>query len=85
VNNDPGEPPCGNPWGPTNECAATTCRECHVGFSVKTDEALIGEQVHAWLLSITKARGVLECFDVIQDGMNNGQTPYANLTPPECQ
>ncbi|MEQ8276382.1 MAG: dockerin type I domain-containing protein [Deltaproteobacteria bacterium] len=81
-----GGTPCGNPWGPQDECKAESCRDCHlkvfVDFSGVTQT---GQLATGWMGTWTRAAEVKACYEEIQAGLAANETPYANLTPPECQ
>ncbi len=80
-----GGAPCGNPWGPTDECKDTGCRECHIQTAIALPEDTInGELSTAWMGSLTRATAVKECLATIKAGLAQNQKPYFNLAPPEC-
>lgn len=86
INGEDGGTPCGNPWGPFDECAETSCRDCHIDFAIDFPGVTpLGELSTAWMLSLTRSGPVKDCYDTIMAGKAQGQTPYKNLTPPECQ
>ncbi|MEQ9499482.1 MAG: dockerin type I domain-containing protein [Deltaproteobacteria bacterium] len=86
MNGEDGGTPCGNPWGPHDECKAESCRTCHLKVAIDfPGQNPTGELSTAWMGTWTRAAEVKACFDEIQAGVANNQTPYANLTPIECQ
>ncbi len=85
VNGENGGTHCGNPWGPSDECAQDSCRDCHIRIAVDFPGITPqGELAAAWMLSMTRSQPVQACYEEIVAGMQNGQKPYYNLAPPEC-
>lgn len=85
TNSENGGTPCGNPWGPTDECAETTCRDCHVEVAIDFPGITpLGELSASWLLSVTRPGPVKDCYEEIVAGINQGQQPYVNLAPDNC-
>ncbi len=78
--------PCGNPWGPQDECKAEGCRSCHLNATIDMPPGATptGETSTAWMGTWTRAADVLACYDEIQTGLDNDQEPYVQLTPDEC-
>lgn len=85
VNGENGGTHCGNPWGPADECAQDSCRDCHVRFAIDFPGVTpTGELSTAWMLSMTQPGPVKACYDEIVAGIQNGQEPYVHLAPAEC-
>ncbi|MCB9524644.1 MAG: hypothetical protein H6702_14885 [Myxococcales bacterium] len=85
VNGESGGTQCGNPWGPLDECTQVSCRDCHLAGAVDFPGVTpLGELSTAWMFTLTDAAAVKACYEEIEAGRANGQTPYINLAPQEC-
>lgn len=86
INDENGGTPCGNPWGPTNECSVQTCAECHQEIRIPfPGQTMLGWLQLGWMSSLTRSAPVKACYEEILAGIDAGEEPYVNLKPAECQ
>lgn len=75
---------CGNPWGPTDECLAKSCVDCHAATDVPKPEMPGFWAFHmGWLPTLNNSK-ISQCYDAIALANTQGTELFKELAPSSC-